>query len=77
MIQPSKNAGRLGARTEEARNQPQAGGCLPAIPPSPSQLAGLGAGTAAWHPPAEPGTPRCCELGSPAERGAEALGHHR
>lgn len=25
MIQPSKNAGRLGARVEEARNQPRAG----------------------------------------------------
>lgn len=76
MIQPSKNVGRLEVRMVEARNQPQAGSCLPAVLPSLSQLAGLGAGTAAQCPRAELGTPRCHEPGSPVERGAEALGHH-
>lgn len=73
MTQPSKNAGRLGACAEEARNLPQAGGCLPAVPPSPSQLAGPGTGTAARGTlRAEPGIPCCREPGT-QQRGEPRL----
>lgn len=70
MIQPSKNVGRLGACAEEARNQPQAGGCHPAVPLSLSQLAGPGAGTTVRHPPSRAGHAMLPRAGEPSGEGS-------
>lgn len=69
MIQPSKNAGHLGMHMEEARNQPQAGGCLRLSHRVHPSLLG-------WELIPQPySRPGFRELGSPAERRAKALSH--
>lgn len=73
MIQPSKNAGRLGVWRKPGISP---GWRLPpGHPAKPVPACWARSGTTAQHRQAELGTPCCHVLGSPAERGVEALCH--